>query len=105
MTEKRTEELVEGCQAPPDGYNCAQSVACALSEEVGVDENICFRLEGFGLGMGQMQETCGAVSEQWLLWAFNSIGTQSPSTKASTYGLVRPGEGTVSSEERFYSLQ
>ena len=31
------------------GYNCAQSVACALSEEVGVDENICFRLmEGFG---------------------------------------------------------
>ena len=92
MTEKRTEELVErAVRLHRMGYNCAQSVACALSEEVGVDENICFRLmEGFGLGMGQMQETCGAVSGAVAALGFsNSIGPQSPSTKASTYGLVR----------------
>ena len=77
MTEKRTEELVErAVRLHRMGYNCAQSVACALSEEVGVDEN--------------MQETCGAVSGAVAALGFsNSIGTQSPSTKASTYGLVR----------------
>ena len=61
MTEERVEELAEKAAAlHRSGYNCAQAVACALSGEVGVDEDLCFRLmEGFGLGMGQMHETCG----------------------------------------------
>ena len=44
------------------GYNCAQSVVCAYSDLLGVDEEILFRMsEGFGLGMGRM-DTCGAVT-------------------------------------------
>lgn len=44
------------------GYNCAQSVACAFADELGMDEKEIFRLmEGFGFGMGCM-EVCGAVS-------------------------------------------
>lgn len=92
MTEQRIDELVEkATELHRMGYNCAQSVVCALSEVVGADENVCFRLmEGFGLGMGQMRETCGAVSGAVAALGFlNSIGSQSPTTKASTYGLVR----------------
>lgn len=45
------------------GYNCAQAVACAFADDVGVDERTLFRaMEGFGLGMGGRQGTCGAVS-------------------------------------------
>ena len=92
MTEERVEELAEKAVAlHRSGYNCAQAVACAISEEVGVDEDLCFRLmEGFGLGMGQMHETCGAVSGAVAALGFrNSQGRENPTTKASTYSIVR----------------
>ena len=45
------------------GYNCAQAVACAFAEEMGIDESIIFKMmEGHGLGMGCMEGTCGAVT-------------------------------------------
>ena len=45
------------------GYNCAQSVVCALSDLTDMDEDTLFRVaEGFGGGMGGFTETCGALS-------------------------------------------
>lgn len=45
------------------GYNCAQAVACAYCDLVGIDEETMFRMtEGLGLGMGGMEGTCGAIS-------------------------------------------
>lgn len=46
-----------------DGCNCAQAVAGAFTREAGVDDDLAFRMmEGFGGGMGQHSETCGAIS-------------------------------------------
>ena len=46
-----------------DGYNCAQAVACAFSEELGMDESTIARLvSSFGGGMGKLREVCGAVT-------------------------------------------
>ena len=73
-------------------FNCCQAVACAFCDKAGVDEETMFRLtEGFGLGMGGMQCTCGAVSGAVMAAGFkNSDGnTQSPSTKANTYQLSK----------------
>ena len=72
-------------------YNCAQSVACAFSEEVGVDESVLFKAcEGFGLGMGCMECTCGALSGAITMAGFqNSDGNiDDPQTKAATYRLA-----------------
>ena len=45
------------------GYNCAQAVACAFSDQVDMDEDQLFKvMEGFGAGMGGMHGTCGAIS-------------------------------------------
>ena len=45
------------------GYNCAQSVALAFTEELGMDEATVARMVcGFGGGMSRMREVCGAVS-------------------------------------------
>lgn len=46
-----------------NGYNCAQALACAFSDEVGMDEKTIFNLtSGLGVGMGNMEGSCGAVS-------------------------------------------
>lgn len=73
-------------------YNCCQSVACAFADEAGIDPQLLFRAaEGFGLGMGCMQCTCGALSGAILLAGLmNSDGDlENPATKASTYQLCK----------------
>ncbi len=73
-------------------YNCAQAVACAFAEEIGVDMQTLFQAcEGFGLGMGGMNGTCGAISGAIMLAGFkNSDGNiDNPATKASTYQLSK----------------
>ena len=73
-------------------FNCAQAVACAFAEEIGVDMEVLFKAcEGFGLGMGCMNGTCGAISGAVMLAGFkNSDGnTDAPGTKASTYQLSK----------------
>ena len=73
-------------------YNCAQAVACAFADEVGVDMATLFRAcEGLGLGMGCMNGTCGAISGAVVLAGFkNSDGNiDNPGTKASTYQLSK----------------
>lgn len=73
-------------------FNCCQSVACAFSNEVGVSEDVLFKAgEAFGLGMGGMECTCGALAGAALLAGFqNSDGNmEAPATKAKTYQLSR----------------
>lgn len=45
------------------GYNCAQAVACAFAEELGMEESTVAKLvSSFGGGLGKLREVCGAVS-------------------------------------------
>ena len=71
------------------GFNCAQAVLCALAPSLGIDEDLAFRLmEGFGLGMGGMSETCGAISGAVAaVGAANSAGEANPVSKRATYQL------------------
>lgn len=72
------------------GYNCAQAVACTYCDLVGVSETEAFRAtEGFGLGMGSMGGTCGALSGAcYLAGLVNSDGNlEKPGTKKATYAL------------------
>lgn len=73
-------------------FNCCQAVACAFAEEIGVDEQTLFKIgEGFGLGMGCMEGTCGALSGAIMLAGLiNSDGNLDlPATKANTYKLSK----------------
>ena len=75
------------------GYNCCQAVICAYCEELGVKEEDVFKLtEGFGLGMGGLRDTCGAVTGMFLaIGLSNSAGDMSAPlvTKMDTYEKVR----------------
>ena len=43
-------------------YNCAQAVACVFSDETGLSDETLRKLgAGFGMGMGFMEATCGAL--------------------------------------------
>lgn len=69
------------------GYNCAQSVACAFADLVEPDEKLLFAAsEAFGLGMGGMQSVCGALSgAEMILSLISSSADPANLTKAQTY--------------------
>ena len=49
-------------QLKHSGCNCCQAVLCAFAEECGIDESQLRQIgAGFGVGMGCMEATCGAL--------------------------------------------
>ncbi|MCI7685706.1 MAG: C-GCAxxG-C-C family protein [Clostridiales bacterium] len=75
-----------------NGYNCCQAVLLTFCNELGVDPVTAFKIgEGFGLGMGGMENTCGALSGAIMLAGLkNSDGDlDHPKTKAGTYRISR----------------
>lgn len=75
-----------------NGYNCCQAVLLTFCDELGVDPVTAFKMgEGFGLGMGGMENTCGALSGAIMLAGLkNSDGDlDHPKTKAGTYRISR----------------
>ena len=73
------------------GYNCAQAVACAFCDKLGMDEKEVFELmEAFGFGMGTMG-TCGAVSAMAaVVGMVESDGAlDAPKTKKASYKAMK----------------
>jgi len=74
------------------GYNCAQSVAMAFCDLMGMDESAAARLASpFGGGMGCLRETCGAFTGALLVLG-RLYGYDSPTDdalKAQLYADVR----------------
>lgn len=59
------EKIVERAMAlkASGKYNCAQAVACAFAPETGLDEDTLYNAgNAFGIGMGCMEATCGALT-------------------------------------------
>ena len=74
------------------GYNCAQAVAVAFHEELGLTEKQAARMaSAFGGGMGRMREVCGAVSGMLMvlsqLYGYDTPGDDI--SKKQLYGEVQ----------------
>lgn len=86
------ERIEKALENHKKGYNCSQSIVCAYCDLFGVDEETAFRMsEGFGGGMGGMQDTCGAVTGMFMLAGLKGSGghTLCGKTKAETYKTIR----------------
>lgn len=69
-----------------EGYNCAQSVFCAFSDELGIDFETALKLSSsFGGGMGRLREVCGAVSAMFMIAGLK-------------YGYTSPDDDKVKAE-------
>lgn len=85
-----SDRIAKALENHDKGYNCCQAVACAFCDLVGVDEETMFKAgEAFGLGMGCMNGTCGAISGAVLLAGFknSSANLEKPNSKGNTYKL------------------
>lgn len=85
----------KAAQYHASGCNCAQAVALAFADKVGMDENTLKTLTtGFGAGGGDMNGTCGAVSACYLISGLlNNADPSDPSGKAKTMGMNRKLSG------------
>lgn len=87
-----SERVNKAAELHKKGYNCAQAVACAYCDMVNADEKEPFRMmEAFGLGMGDMKCTCGAVSAMVALVGMKNsdANLDAPKTKGATYKQVK----------------
>ena len=78
-------------QAYGKGFTCSQAVFCAYAKDMGIDETTACRImEGFGGGLGGMQEVCGALAAASAIISFySSDGTPSTGAKRQqTYDKV-----------------
>ncbi len=74
------------------GYNCAQAVLTAFSDELKTDKKYTTAVAcGFGGGMGRLQETCGAVTGSFMvLGIFNSnMYSDNNVAKDETYEMIQ----------------
>ena len=70
------------------GYNCAQAVAMPFCEEMGLDAAIVKRAaEGFGAGMGDRTQTCGALSGAVMVAGMLCADAANPTSKMATYAV------------------
>ena len=59
------------------GCNCCQAVLLALKDQVNMSEEELRRLgAGFGLGLGNMEGTCGALIAAAIIAGFNTNATK-----------------------------
>jgi C_GCAxxG_C_C family probable redox protein len=82
----------EAIGAFKSGYNCAQSVVIAFSDDLNLDKNIASGISvGFGGGMGRLQETCGAVTGAFMVLGFYNSKKYSDnlSLKNATYTMIQ----------------
>lgn len=73
------------------GHNCAQSVFIPFAEQFGMDKKTAMRVaEGFGAGMGNRTQTCGALSGAVAVigLCYSDGDLKSPASKAKTYAVV-----------------
>ena len=99
-----SERVARAVENHKKGYNCAQAVACAYCDLMGVDEAEAFKMtEAFGFGMGTMG-TCGAVSAMAALTGMKlSDGNlDKPATKKQCYKTMK--EMTKKFEEKNKSV-
>ncbi len=75
-----------------NGYNCAQSVFLAYTQELGFDNETALKLSSsFGGGMGRLREVCGAVSAMFMIAGLKKGYTENNNddVKAKHYTLIQ----------------
>lgn len=87
-----SERVEKALELYANGHNCAQAVACAYCDLVGADTRIIYQVsEGFGGGVGDHRQICGALSGAVIITGLvTSAGEPTdPPTKGETYRLAQ----------------
>lgn len=75
-----------------NGFNCSQSVLMSFKNYTNIPEKQLLRIStGFGAGMGNMQDTCGAVTGSYMIvgLCYGKDKIDGDEAKERTYEKVR----------------
>ena len=84
------------------GYNCAQSVAMAFADLIGMEEKAAAKLvSGFGGGFGRLREVCGAVSGMVMVASYlYGYDTPDQEKQACCYQMIQALAGEFEKQNR-----
>jgi C_GCAxxG_C_C family probable redox protein len=70
--------------------NCAQAMLSTYGKKFGLSEELAIKMaSGFGGGMGQMGETCGAVTGAFMVLGGLVYEASNPNARSEVYSLIR----------------
>jgi len=75
-----------------EGFNCAQAVLSSFSDEFACSSELALKISGaFGSGMGQLGESCGAVTGALMVIGlkYGKYTTGDTESKDRTYACVK----------------
>ena len=97
MTPTIDDRVTQALEMMARGFNCAQAVAVACADLTPLSEEDLYRAAaGFGLGMGGMSETCGAISGGVV-----ALGSAASASLGDTSGKSAAHEGARKLVARF----
>lgn len=80
------EKIKVATEAYRKGYTCSQAVFAAYAKELNIDSKTAYSImEGFGGGIGGMQEVCGAFSAACAVVSFYSSDGEINDGKSKKY--------------------
>ena len=91
-----------------NGFNCSQAVFSAFSPELGIPENVAYKIAcPFGAGMGRMQETCGAVTGAFMVIGLKhgKSNSEEEYLKQLSYDLVNKFTEMFKDAEQNHQMQ
>lgn len=94
------DRIEKAAQSFLGGYNCAQSVAIAFADLMGMDEKAAAKIaSGFGGGFGRLREVCGAVSGMVMVASYlYGYDTPNQEQQAKCYQMVQTLAGRFEAE-------
>jgi len=88
-----------------EGYNCAQSVVLAFSDQYDLPGEVAVKVvSGFGGGMGRLREVCGAVTGMFFVLSLKNGYTDPQDSQGKAEHYTRIRELAADFEETNHSI-
>lgn len=104
---ENSQKAQKAMQLFKSGYNCAQAVAGAWCEEIGLDFETAVRISAaFGGGMGRMREVCGTCSGAFMVLSmkYGGYSADDNKSKKELYEIIQRFSERFKEENSIHSI-
>lgn len=92
MKDRKINRIERAVSYFEEGFSCSQALVATYGTQFGLDREMALKISGaFGVGMGRIGETCGAVTGAFMVIGlkYGKTRVEDEQTKEKAYTLVK----------------